>query len=81
MVKSAHSMLAKHNPPGRRGHRGIIESSSALDHRILDADRSAKAQSQDNTGGAILLLGRQDIGLATFNLDKAGAWDVKEIIA
>jgi hypothetical protein len=53
MVKSAHSMLASMISLRVVRHRGIIESPSAVDERILDADRSAKAQSQGNTEGAL----------------------------
>jgi hypothetical protein len=53
MVKSAHSMQASMISLRVVRHRGIIESPSALDDRILNADRSAKAQSQGNTGGAL----------------------------
>ena len=53
MVKSAHSMLDRMISLRVVRHRGIIESPSAPDDRILDADKSAKAQSQGNTGGAL----------------------------
>jgi hypothetical protein len=54
MVKSAHSMLASMINLHVVRHRGIIESPSALDNRILAVDRSAKAQSQGHTGAVAL---------------------------
>jgi hypothetical protein len=56
MVKSAHSMLASIISLEVVRHRGIIESPSALDDHILDADTSTEAQSLGNTGGVELSL-------------------------
>ena len=82
MVKIAPSMLASIISLDVVRHRGMIESPSALDDRILDADTSAEAQSQGNTWGVALSPSEgKTVGLAAFNPDKAGAWDAKEIIA